>query len=101
MQRINHLISLVSALLVLFLAGSAFFLSFESLKDLAIQIGIGEGIAWLYPAIIDGAIFVFSLSVLRANLTRERTVYPWVLVSLFTLLSVVLNIIHAQRELLA
>lgn len=32
MQRINHLISLVSALLVLFLAGSAFFLLFESLK---------------------------------------------------------------------
>ena len=55
----------------------------------------------MYPAIIDGAIIVFSLSVLRANLTRERTVYPWVLVSVFTLLSVVLNIIHAQQELLA
>ncbi|MAU01159.1 MAG: hypothetical protein CL608_28785 [Anaerolineaceae bacterium] len=101
MQRINHLISLVSALLVLFLAGSAFFLSFESLKDLAVQIGIADPIAWLYPAIIDGAIIVFSLSVLRANLTRERTVYPWVLVSGFTLLSVVLNIIHAHQELLA
>ncbi|MAU01146.1 MAG: hypothetical protein CL608_28720 [Anaerolineaceae bacterium] len=101
MQRINHLISLVSALLVLFLAGSAFFLSFESLRDLAVQIGVAEGIAWLYPAIIDGAIVVFSLSVLRANLTRERTIYPWVLVSMFTLLSVVLNIIHAQKELLA
>ena len=101
MQRISHLISLVSALLVLFLAGSAFFLSFESLRDLAVQMGVAEGIAWLYPAIIDGAIIVFSLSVLRANLTRERTVYPWVLVSVFTLLSVVLNIIHAQQELLA
>jgi hypothetical protein len=61
MQRINHLISLLSALLVLFLAGSAFFLSFESLRDLAIQIGVSEGIAWLYPAIIDGAIIVFQL----------------------------------------
>ena len=101
MQKINHLISLFSALLVLFLAGSAFFLSFESLKDLAVQIGIAEPIAWLYPAIIDGAIIVFSLSVLRANLTRERTLYPWVLVSVFTLLSVVLNIIHAQQEMLA
>ncbi|MFZ1401351.1 MAG: DUF2637 domain-containing protein [Candidatus Promineifilaceae bacterium] len=101
MQRISHLISQVSALLVLFLAGSAFFLSFESLRDLAVQMGVAEGIAWLYPAIIDGAIIVFSLNVLRANLTRERTVYPWVLVSVFTLLSVVLNIIHAQQELLA
>jgi FtsZ-binding cell division protein ZapB len=101
MQRINHFISLFSALLVLFLAGSAFFLSFESLKDLAVQIGVAEEIAWLYPAIIDGAIIIFSLSVLRANLTRARTVYPWVLVSVFTLLSVVLNIIHAPQELLA
>lgn len=91
MQRINHFISVSSALLVLFLAGSAFFLSFESLKDLAVQIGVAEPIAWLYPAIIDGAIIVFSLSVLRANLTQERTIYPWVLVCLFTLLSVVLN----------
>ncbi|MBK8904587.1 MAG: DUF2637 domain-containing protein [Anaerolineaceae bacterium] len=101
MQRINHLISLLSGLLVLFLAGSAFFLSFESLKDLAVQIGVAQEIAWLYPAIIDGAIIVFSLSVLRANLVQERTMYPWVLVSVFTLLSVVLNIIHAQQELLA
>ncbi len=101
MQRINHLISLLSALLVLFLAGSAFFLSFESLRDLAVQIGVSQKNAWLYPAIIDGAIIVFSLSVLRANLARERTMYPWVLVSVFTLLSVVLNIIHAQQELLA
>ncbi|MCC6607905.1 MAG: DUF2637 domain-containing protein [Anaerolineae bacterium] len=101
MQRINHLISLLSALLVLFLAASAFFLSFESLKDMAIHIGVRKEIAWLYPAIIDGAIIVFSLSVLRANLIQERTVYPWVLVSVFTLLSVVLNIIHAQQELLA
>jgi hypothetical protein len=61
-----------------------------------------EQIAWLYPAIIDGAIIVFQpKSVLRANLARERTVYPWVLVSGFTLLSVVLNIIHAQQEPLA
>ena len=101
MQKINHFISIASGLLVFFLAGSAFFLSFESLRDLADQIGVADGIAWLYPAIIDGAIIVFSLSVLRANLTGGRTVYPWILVSVFTLLSVVLNIIHAQKELLA
>ena len=101
MQKINHFISIASGLLVFFLAGSAFFLSFESLRDLAAQIGVADGIAWLYPAIIDGAIIVFSLSVLRANLTGGRTVYPWILVSVFTLLSVVLNIIHAQKELLA
>ena len=47
LQRINHLISLISALLVLFLADSAFFLSFESLKDLAVQIGVAREIAFI------------------------------------------------------
>ena len=32
-----------------------------SLKDLAIQIGVSEEIAWLYPAIVDGAIIVLAL----------------------------------------
>lgn len=101
MNKVNTAISVVSGMLVLFLAGSAFVLSFEALKDLAYQVGIAEQMAWLYPAIIDGAIIVFSLSVLRANLNRERTLYPWALVSLFTLLSVVLNIIHADENPLA
>ena len=65
MQRVHHLISLVSALLVLFVAGSAFFLSFVTLRYLAVEIGIAEPIAWLYLAIIDDAIIVFRLSVLR------------------------------------
>ena len=86
---------------MLFLAGSAFFLSFESFKDMAIQIGVSEEIAWLYPAIIDGVIIIFSLGVLRANLLHGRTVYPWILVSVFTMLRVLLNIIHAPQELLA
>jgi hypothetical protein len=68
---------------------------------LAIQIGVAPTIAWLYPAIIDGAIVIFSLSVLRANLNGERTVYPWALVTVFTILSILLNIIHAEKLLLA
>ena len=68
---------------------------------MAIQIGVAPTIAWLYPAIIDGAIVIFSLSVLRANLNGERTVYPWALVTVFTILSILLNIIHAEKLLLA
>lgn len=101
MQPANKYISAFSALLVLFLASSAFVLSFEALKDLAKHAGVAEQMAWLYPAIIDGAIIIFSLSVLRANLNRENVLYPWALVSLFTVLSVALNIIHAEQDFLA
>ena len=101
MKRVNTVISLLSGGLVLFLAGSAFWLSFDALQSLAVAAGISESRSWLYPAIIDGSIIIFSLSVLRANLNRETVLYPWVLVSVFTLLSIVLNIIHAQTGLLA
>jgi hypothetical protein len=70
-------------------------------RGLALDNGAGLKTAWLYPAIIDGAILVFSLSVVQVSLNKERTAYPWVLVGLFTGLSVLLNIVHAEPTLLA
>ena len=101
MTLINRIISGVTGLLVLFVAGAAFWLSFDALRHLVESVGISESMSWLYPAIIDGAIVVFSLSILRANFNREKARYPWILVGTFTFLSVILNIIHAQQDLLA
>lgn len=100
MSKANKLISISTGVLVAFLAGGAFWLSFDALKDLAAGNGIASGMAWLYPAIIDGAIIVFSLSVLQASLNRDKTLYPWALVAIFTVLSVVLNIVHAPQDFL-
>ena len=101
MHRTNTFISIVTAALVAFLAGGAFWLSFDALRGLAMDSGVSGRTAWLYPAIIDGAIVVFSLSVVQVSLNRERARYPWFLVGLFTALSVVLNIVHARPDLLA
>ena len=101
MSRSNKVISILSAILVVFLGGSAFWLSFDALQHMVIEIGVDPKIAWLYPAIIDGAIITFSLSVLRSNLNHEKSLYAWFLVGIFTLISVVLNILHAKQELLA
>ena len=100
MSKANKLISISTGVLVAFLAGGAFWLSFDALKDLAAGNGIVSGMAGLYPAIIDGAIIVFSLSVLQASLNRDKTLYPWALVAIFTILSVVLNIVHAPQDFL-
>lgn len=96
MSRANQIISLLSGALVAFLALAAFVLSFDALRHLAAANGVAAGMAWLYPAIIDGAIIIFSLSVLQASLNRERTRYPWALVGLFTALSIGLNVLHAS-----
>ncbi|MEI2609616.1 MAG: DUF2637 domain-containing protein [Candidatus Promineifilaceae bacterium] len=50
---------------------------------------------------MDGAIIVFSLSVLQASLNRQHTLYPWILVGAFTVLSVILNIVHAPATFLS
>ena len=95
MTRTNQIVSLFTGVLVAFLGLAAFVLSFDALRSLAAASGINDGMAWLYPAIIDGAIIIFSLSVLQASLNREQTRYPWALVGLFTVLSIGLNILHA------
>ncbi len=100
MKTTNRHFSLLTGLLVAFLAAAAFWLSFGALRDLAVQQGIAPDVAWLYPAIIDGAIIVFSLSVVQVSLAGERPRYPWVLVGVFTALSVMLNILHAAATIL-
>ena len=100
MTKTNRHLSLLTGLLVAFLAAAAFWLSFGALRDLAVQQGIAPDVAWLYPAIIDGAIIVFSLSVVQVSLAGERPRYPWVLVGVFTGLSVMLNVLHAAATIL-
>ncbi len=100
MSQANKFISMITGLLVAFLALAAFVLSFDALRHLAAGNGIAGGMAWLYPAIIDGAIIIFSLSVLQASLNQDKTLYPWALVAVFTVLSVALNIVHAPQDFL-
>lgn len=101
MNRTNTLISTLTGVLVFLLAAAAFLLSFDALKHLAATNGIPTSKAWIYPAIVDGAIIVFSLSVLQASLNRQRTTYPWALVAVFTAMSVILNIVHAPNSFLS
>ena len=101
MNRTNTLISTLTGVLVFLLAAAAFLLSFDALKHLAATNGIPAGKSWIYPAIVDGAIIVFSLSVLQASLNRQHTTYPWALVAVFTAMSVILNIVHAPNSFLS
>ena len=50
---------------------------------------------------IDGFLIVASLAVVRNALLGERTLYQWMLVGVFTSISVVFNVIHAPDNALA
>ncbi|WP_280490193.1 DUF2637 domain-containing protein [Nocardia farcinica] len=56
------------------IAVGAFRLSFDALRDLSIQVGMSEHLAWLFPLIIDGAIGQATVALLvLARTDRTRT----------------------------
>ncbi|MBE7467638.1 MAG: DUF2637 domain-containing protein [Anaerolineales bacterium] len=90
------LISTLAAVLVALLAIGAFTLSYTSLKHLAIIHGIDPGLTWLWPLLLDFAMVVFSLAVLRANLRGESTLYPWMLTATYAGLATVGNVLDVS-----
>lgn len=97
----NKAISILSAILVLFLAAAAFVLSYDALLDLALANGIKPGLAWLWPLTLDAVMIAASLAVLRASLNNEGKLYQWSLVGAFTAASIAFNVVHAPATLLA
>jgi hypothetical protein len=97
----NGAIGWLTAVLVTFLAGAAFILSYDVLHALALASGITPSLAWLWPLCLDAFMIAASLAVLRGNLNRERTAYPWLLVGAFTALSMAFNVQHAGADLVA
>jgi hypothetical protein len=100
-HRSVRLLSTVTAILVALLAAGAFALSFDALQKLARDHGVSVGLTWIWPLILDGAIVVFSLSVLRASLFRESVIYPMGLVACATAASLLFNMAHAEEGALA
>lgn len=90
MQR---LISLLTAVLVVFVGGAAFALSFDNLRSLALSNGVTPGLVALWPCLLDAFVIACALSVLRGSLSSERTLFAWVLLFAFTGASVTFNVI--------
>lgn len=79
--------------LVAALALLAFALSYASLRHMAESNGVGSVLSWVWPLLLDFAMIVFSLAILRANLRGEPTWYPWVLTIIYASLATVANVL--------
>jgi hypothetical protein len=91
-------LSIISGLLVAAIGALAFILSFEAIRQLASDNGVV--MAWIVPLIVDGAMIVFSVSVLRATLAGERVLWGWCLIVAFTAVSVWFNIEHSNGQVI-
>lgn len=73
----------------------AFAISFVALMEVASWLGLPVWMHWAVPAFIDTAILVYAGSILIHKTRGERTWPSWVLLAMFTGLSVVANVSHA------
>lgn len=105
-NKTTQIINTLNAILVGCIALGSFTLSYSSLRQVALTYGI-EGhflyidLSYVWPLLIDGALVVFSLSVVSAYLRSESTWRQWTLVGLYTLVTVAFNILHAPNSPLA
>lgn len=93
------LIAWLTAVLVLGIALAALGISFGNLFELATTANFGKLPANLWATVVDVFIVVATLSVLRTSLQKEPTLYPWLLVLLTTVISVLFNVWHARNLL--
>ena len=92
-------ISWASSVLVALLALASFSLSFEALKQLAVEKKVvPQNLGWVFPLVVDGSIAVFSMSALRASLREENAIYLRGLVIFATLASIMFNIFHVEAK---
>lgn len=92
-------LSYISATLVLLLAFGGFLLSYNALRNVALQNGYPPALAAIWPLLVDAALVIFSLAIVRASLLQERVWWPWVLVGVFTAGTIVFNYVHATDNL--
>ena len=100
-KSINKTISYITAGLVFLVALGAFALSYNALRQMAAANGITGWQSHIWPLLIDFSLVVFSLAVVRASLHGERTIWPWSLVGLYTVATVIFNILHAPNDTIA
>ncbi|MEM7342983.1 MAG: DUF2637 domain-containing protein [Chloroflexota bacterium] len=90
-------IARLTAALVAILATLAFILSYSSLQHMAANNGVSERLSYLWPLLLDFAMMVFSLAILRANLRQESAKYPWTLTICFAALATVANVLDVAN----
>lgn len=100
-EKATNIIRYLSLGLIFLLAVGAFVLSYNALLEVAKSNGVPPELAWLWPLLVDGAIIVFSLAVVRNGLLGEKTGWPWALVITATVGTIVLNGLHSSGEPLA
>lgn len=95
------IISYVFGIIVGIIIISSFALSFTNLNEAAIEAGVPTYLSPLFPLSVDLFLLVSSIFILRANLVGERAIQGWSVLLLFTVISVVFNVVHSPAGIMS
>lgn len=98
-MRASRLLAVVAGVVavtgVLGVVVAAFALSFDAIRGVAVAAHIRPGIAWLFPIAVDGAMSVATVCAVVLRRRGRSAAYPWAVVMVGALVSVVANGLHA------
>lgn len=97
----TKLITWLTSLLVLSVAIGSFILSYNALYQVAIDNGINQQLAWIWPLLIDFSLVVYCLCAIVAYLHSESTWRQWLLTISYTIATIGFNYLHAYPQALS
>lgn len=93
---VSRLVIILAVTGTILLALGAFWLSFTTLRDLAVLSGVPAEQAWIWPLIVDGVILETTISVVALrNSAKAARRFAWLLLAAGAGVSVAANITHA------
>jgi hypothetical protein len=99
--RIERIIPDATGCLAILIMACAFLLSFANLQVGAVQAGISPWLSWAWPVCIDALLIAGSLMILRSSLRQESTRFGWMVVVIFTGVSIGFNIAHSPEDFIS
>lgn len=82
--------------LAVFLAAIAFTISFDALLLVGLASGLSPRLGWMFPCCIDGFILLATWATWAFKARGRSTLYPWLVLVLFSAFSLVGNALHAH-----
>ena len=83
-------------LLAVFIAIIAFILSFDALRTLGMACGVDGTLGWMFPLVVDLPVIAFTWATWVFKTRGLGQAYPWLMLLVFSIVSLVGNALHAQ-----
>lgn len=102
-KRVTIGILIANTIFILLISSISFYISYNALRELSFETVYqsNEINSYLWPLLIDFSLVAFSLFVINAQLLDLPERRQWYLITIFILLTITFNLIHAPNNLLA